>query len=111
MHPDRSRLYGVVAHSIGDFLLQPTWMGQRKLDSIAVRAVHVIVYTTVFVPLVATRGWTLRQARAFLGTLGLTHFVIDSRRWHASAPIWVDQGLHMIALALAFAIAERHTEP
>lgn len=102
----RMTLCVLAAHAAGDFLLQPKWMGTNKLDSRAVRALHVVVYTAVFIPIVMASKWTSRQSVTFLGTVATTHFAIDSDRWNDTVPILVDQVLHGIALAVSFALAD-----
>lgn len=91
-----SDLRYLAAHAAGDFLLQSDWMAQNKLDHPFVRAVHVTVYTGVFT--------LVRRNPLFLALLWVSHFVIDSRRWSDSVPIWYDQALHIIALAVALEV-------
>ena len=104
---DRLPLYALAAHSAGDFPLQTDWMAGNKFDSRVARAVHVAVYTAAYIPVVIASGWSKRRVATFLGTIATTHFAIDSRRWNENVPIWYDQGLHVIALAVAFALADR----
>jgi TRAP-type uncharacterized transport system fused permease subunit len=103
---DRMTLYALAAHAVGDFLLQPTWMGENKLDSRAIRALHVVVYTVAFVPVVIASKWTKRQSVTFLGIVATTHFAIDSDRWSDTFPILFDQVLHGIALVVSFALTD-----
>ena len=107
MTENRLPLYALAAHAAGDFPLQSDWMAANKLESPIARSVHVAVYTAAFVPVVLSSSWSRRQAAAFLVTIASTHFVIDSRRWSDVVPIWYDQALHVIALAVAFALADR----
>lgn len=104
---DRTVLNALAAHAAGDFPLQTDWMAANKLESPIARLVHVAVYTAAFVPVAAGSSWDRRQSGAFLATIASTHFAIDSKRWNDSVPIWFDQALHVIALALAFAVADR----
>jgi len=104
--PDRTVLYALASHAAGDFPLQTDWMAENKFDSPVARAVHVAVYTSAFVPLAFGGSWTRQQATAFLTTLAATHMAIDSRRWNDAVPIWFDQALHVIALAVAVAVAD-----
>lgn len=106
---DRLPLYALAAHAAGDFPLQTSWMAKNKFDSRVVRAVHVAVYTVAFIPVAIASEWTKRQSAMFLGTLAATHFAIDTRRWNDAVPIWFDQALHVIALAVSFALADRST--
>ena len=105
----RLPLYALAAHAVGDFPLQTDWMAESKLDSRVVRCVHVAVYTAAFIPVVIASRWTTRQSSTFLATVAATHFAIDSRRWNDAVPIWYDQALHVIALAVAFLLAD-HTQ-
>ena len=104
---DRLTLYALAAHAAGDFPLQSDWMAANKIDSRSARAAHVAVYTAAFIPVVIASKWSKRRSVAFLGTLATTHFAIDSRRWNENVPIWFDQALHVIALAVSFVIADR----
>ena len=99
-------LYALASHAAGDFPLQTDAMAAEKFDNRLVRARHVAVYTASFIPALLTTEWNKRQAAAFLGTIAATHFVIDSRRWNDAVPIWYDQALHVIALAVATSLAE-----
>jgi len=106
MSDDRLTLYALAAHAAGDFPLQTDWMAGNKFDSRTARAVHVAVYTACYIPVVLKSGWSKRQALTFLGTITATHFAIDSRRWNENVPIWYDQALHVISLAVAFLLAD-----
>lgn len=103
---NRFPLNALAAHAAGDFPLQSDWMAEQKLDSPLARAVHVAVYTASFLPVVRSANWSRRQSIAFLAMIASTHFVIDSRRWNDDVPVWFDQALHLIALALAVAVAD-----
>jgi hypothetical protein len=93
----------LLGHMIGDWVLQSDYMAANKFDSVAARAWHVLVYpATVFF----VSCWFVPDG--FLLTLAIwmlaSHFVIDSRRWRTSAPLFVqivaDQTLHFAALFL-----------
>ena len=105
-------LYALAAHAAGDFPLQTNAMAARKFDEPLVRAAHVTVYTLSFLPVALAADLDRRQAVVFLGGIWGTHFVIDSRRWKEPVdgfeafPVWFDQALHVIALAIVFALAE-----
>lgn len=107
---DRLPLYALAAHAAGDFPLQTDWMAEDKFDSKVTRAVHVAVYTAAYIPVVIASGWSNRRSVTFLGTVAATHFAIDSRRWNDAVPIWYDQALHVIALAVAFAVADQSVD-
>lgn len=100
-------LRALAAHAVGDFPLQTDEMASEKFDDRTVRARHVTVYTLTFVPVAILEGWSLRRGLLFLGTIWLTHFGIDSRRWNDAVPIWYDQALHVIAIAVAAELAGR----
>lgn len=99
-------LYALACHAAGDFPLQTDRMATQKFDSRRVRAEHCAVYTLAFLPFIVATGWSVGQAGAFSTVLFATHFVIDSRRWSDAVPIWYDQALHVIALAVAVAVAD-----
>nr|WP_276516799.1 DUF3307 domain-containing protein [Halomicroarcula pellucida] len=96
----------MASHAAGDFPMQSDRMAAEKFDSRRVRAAHVAVYTLGFVPAVATSDWSLRQSAAFLATIASTHYAVDSQRWNDAVPIWYDQALHVIAMALAAFLAD-----
>jgi len=96
-------LYLLAAHALGDFPLQSDHMAEHKLDDAVIRGYHVAVYTLVFTPLALYR-WPREAAGLFLGLVAIMHFVIDSRRWNENVPIWYDQALHIISLAIAVSV-------
>ncbi len=105
-------LYALAAHAAGDFPLQTDEMAANKFDDSTVRAKHVATYTSTFLPVALAADWTNRQRAVFLATIFGTHYVIDTRRWKdpvpgfEAFPVWFDQALHIIALAVASYIAE-----
>jgi len=69
----------IVAHLIGDYLLQPDWMASRKAHVSSVAASHVLLHVGVTALMVYAdvgHPWPLWA----LSTLGVTHFVIDRFR-------------------------------
>ena len=106
-------LYALASHFAGDFPLQSNHMARRKFDNPVVRLAHVAVYTATFVPMVTCTDWSRRQSAAFLATLAVTHYAIDSRRWaenfdgFPTRALWFDQSFHLIALAVCVGVAER----
>lgn len=91
-------------HMLGDFVFQTDWMAARKLTNWKVRAIHVLVYSATFLPVLLFyyNAWA---ALLFFLALILTHFVLDSRRWVSGEkwppkPIIVDQTLHLVVLAI-----------
>lgn len=104
-------LYALAAHAAGDFPLQTDRMAAEKFDSDRVRAEHVSVYTASFFPVALAADWSTRQRAVFLAGIWGTHYAIDTRRWFENRDgfptrsVWFDQALHVIALAVVFAIA------
>ena len=97
-------LYALAAHALGDYPLQTDDMAANKLDDPTVRAKHVTTYTLGFLPVALASDWSNRQAAVYLGGIWSTHYAIDSRRWNENVPIWYDQALHVIALAVITAV-------
>lgn len=91
-------LHYLAAHAAGDFPMQTDWMAANKLDSPLARAVHVTAYVAAFLP--------VRRNPLFLALLWASHYAIDSRRWNDAVPIWYDQALHVIALALVLEVTD-----
>jgi hypothetical protein len=61
----------LVAHAVGDYLLQSDWMATEKTRRHVAAAVHALVYTLPFV--------LLTRSPAALAFVAATHFAID--RW------------------------------
>lgn len=61
----------IVAHFIGDFILQNDWMAREKFHSSFACLVHVVFYTLPFL--------FLTQEPVTLAIIAVTHFMID--RW------------------------------
>jgi uncharacterized protein DUF3307 len=85
----------LVAHAIGDYLLQSDWMANGKTKAHAPAAAHAIVYTLCFLPFHPSwQAWSV---------ILLTHFAID--RWRlARYVVWAKNWLvvpHQIA-SIAF---------
>ena len=62
----------LVAHAIGDYLLQSDWMANKKRTEDAAAAVHALVYTLCFIPF-----WTRGPLPVSLFVICFTHFLID----------------------------------
>ena len=58
----------LIAHFIGDWILQPTWMGIRKTSEWKVRFLHCLIYTICF-------AWLSLPVCLWIFT---THYIIDS---------------------------------
>ena len=69
----------IMAHLVGDYVLQSDWMVKEKGSSNLAALVHVVFYTLPFV--------LITQQPLALGIIAGTHFVID--RWRlARMLIW-----------------------
>lgn len=87
----------LVAHAVGDYVLQNHWMATRKTASSAVCAVHAVFYTLPFL--------VLTMNPASLAGIAIAHFVIDRWRlarlwvqfWGVGCPGWVPQRLRLVA--------------
>lgn len=78
----------LLAHMVGDFVLQTRWQAAGKIDDRPTRLRHVLGYCVPFVPIAAIYGqwwgpgnWTGPEFMLLLGTL---HFATDSRRFHST---------------------------
>jgi hypothetical protein len=74
----------LVAHAVGDYLLQSDWMANGKTKAHAPAAAHAIVYTLCFLPFDPSwQAWSV---------ILLTHFAID--RWRlARYVVWAKNWL------------------
>lgn len=68
----------LVAHLIGDYVIQSDWMANNKTKKWSAIIAHVVLYTACFVPLVL--GMPLERAVLALAIIGGTHGVIDRYR-------------------------------
>lgn len=104
-------LWVLTAHLLADFPLQPDRMSTQKVERPIVRLAHVAIHVIVTFPVAIALYGASNPAFVFLLWIGVSHFVIDSRRWvepkeHFPTYHWVvDQVLHLCALSLAFPIA------
>lgn len=83
----------LVAHAVGDYVLQSDWMASNKTNRSTAALAHVVAYSLPFL--------FLRPSLAALAVMAGTHFVIDRWRlaryvvwaknwpWPGSAP-WAD---------------------
>lgn len=73
----------IVAHLVGDYLLQSHWMAQRKTSSHLAAGIHATAYTLPFA--------FITQSVVALLLIALTHWVID--RWRlARFVVWLKNG-------------------
>jgi hypothetical protein len=84
----------LVAHLVGDYLLQSHWMATRKGQSSFAAAVHAICYTLPFV--------LITHSLAALAIICGTHFAID--RWRlARWVVWLKNWpLHYVPTQYGF---------
>lgn len=101
--------WGIVAHLVADWLLQPDWIATNKASlrhpaAWVHGAIHILAQIPVF-------GWAVALA------IGASHMLIDTRRplsWYRDlmgiqgteatsvhVAIWTDQVLHILTIALA----------
>lgn len=70
----------LVAHAVGDYVIQSDWMAQRKSTSSVAAAVHAVTYALPFA--------TLTLAPLALAFVVVTHFAVD--RWRLARYVcWV----------------------
>lgn len=73
----------LVAHAVGDYILQSDWMADNKTKSHVAAAIHAITYTLPFL--------LITLSPAALAVICGTHFVID--RWRlARLVVWLKNG-------------------
>ena len=83
----------LVAHAVGDYILQSDWQAQEKTKRTTACLVHVILYTVPFA--------LLTKSVPALVFIAVTHFIID--RWRLAryvvwaknflAPKWIDRSV------------------
>lgn len=73
----------ILAHLVGDYILQSHWMAQEKTKQSFAAAVHAVTYTLPFL--------FLTQSPAALAFILGTHFVIDRFRL-ARYIVWAKNG-------------------
>lgn len=73
----------LVAHAVGDYILQSHWMATEKTKQHTAAAVHAVTYTLPFL--------LITQSPAALAVICGTHFAID--RWRlARFVVWLKNG-------------------
>lgn len=73
----------ILAHMVGDYLLQSHWMATEKTKRSLAASIHAVTYTLPFL--------FLTQAPAALAFIGGTHFLIDRFRL-ARWVVWFKNG-------------------
>jgi hypothetical protein len=77
----------LVAHAVGDYILQSDWMADNKTKDSVAAAIHAITYTLPFLLIT----WSPVPLAVICGT----HFVID--RWRlARFVVWLKNGPYSI---------------
>jgi len=77
----------IVAHLVGDYLLQSHWMATRKTEDSSAAFLHAVTYGLPFLFLVPS-GWSAVVALALICG---THFIVD--RWRlARFVVWAKNG-------------------
>jgi hypothetical protein len=106
--------YLLIAHLIGDYLFQTSWIAANKSTNWKALSIHVFIYTVI----VYYISFVFFGGLSFYGIafIAITHFILDRRTfvvWWVenvmktpvkSLPwlvIMVDQIFHIIALAVA----------
>ncbi len=88
----------IVAHLVGDYLLQSHWMATRKGQDNLAAFSHATAYSVPFL-LIVPGGWSSVLA---LLLIGATHFVID--RWRlARFVVWAKNGARGPVTATGYA--------
>ncbi len=78
----------LIAHAVGDYVLQSDWMANEKTKKSVAALAHVITYTLPFL-------WLTRSLSA-LAVILVTHFVID--RWRLARYVcWAKNWLAPVA--------------
>lgn len=72
MTPNQSALLInlIILHFVGDWLLQPDWMGTTKATNWKMRSIHVLIYTLIIAFSGISWPWLL--------WISTTHWVIDT---------------------------------
>ena len=109
-------LYLLIAHLIGDWIIQTYWMANEKSKSLAPLLAHVFTYHIfVFIALYLAGVPLISNLWATL-FLALTHAILDNRRFEfwwlrkikkveeKDVPIWlllgVDQSSHLLLILI-----------
>ncbi|OGC62382.1 hypothetical protein A3J33_01925 [candidate division WWE3 bacterium RIFCSPLOWO2_02_FULL_53_10] len=109
-------IYLLIAHLIGDWLIQTKWMANEKSKHLFPLLAHVFIYHIFVFAALYLAGISLNANLLATVFLAATHALLDNRRfefwWLKSVkkveekdvPIWlllgVDQSFHLFLLAL-----------
>lgn len=73
----------LVAHAVGDYILQSHWMATEKTKNSVAAAIHAVTYTLPFL--------LITQSPAALALICGTHFLVDRFRL-ARFVVWLKNG-------------------
>lgn len=80
----------ILAHLVGDYLLQSDWMAQRKRASAWVAIVHALAYTVAFLPLTTspTALLVIAGTHALIDHFALARYVVFAKNYLAPPSRW-----------------------
>ena len=109
-------IYLLIAHLIGDWIIQAYWMANEKSKHLAPLLAHVVSYHVFTFGALYLAGVDLMRAVWATLFLAVTHALLDNRRFEfwwlcrvkrvaeRDVPVWlllgVDQSFHLILLFL-----------
>jgi len=109
-------IYLLIAHAIGDWLIQTSWMANEKSKHLAPLLAHVFTYHIFTFGALYLGGVDLLVAVYATLFLAVTHAFLDNRRFEfwwlrtikkvrdEEIPVWlllgVDQSFHLVLIAL-----------
>ena len=108
----------LMAHILGDWILQTEWQALNKEKNWRAMAANVVVYSAVVFAVLGWRlGWGNASVYAAVAALAIVHVVLDRRRpllWFMKAAritvsrqpeawfvVAVDQAIHLLFLGMA----------
>jgi len=109
----------ILAHLVGDFLLQPSslvlWKMRSKIGVLVHCSVHFFVNIVVLIPVLSQKPLDILLISLFISSI---HFFIDLSKIsydlkHDNKPtsFVIDQILHVLSLILTFVVYERYFGP
>lgn len=96
----------LIAHYIGDFVLQTHWMASNKSKSMLALSAHALTYTLTIGLFVGIAGFAFGYSagEVFAWTLfnGVIHMIVDyiTSRW--SSKFWQKQDYHSFFMVVGF---------
>jgi len=97
-------LYLLVAHFIGDFILQSDAMAKGKSKSSRILLIHVLAYTLPFIVLAIVLPSTISET-TFLGFLVfniVAHFATDYVTSRVTSKLWAEGEVHEFFVVIGF---------